>query len=129
MDKTKKLTVCHVNIRGLNECKLASIKASLCETYDIITISETFLSENRSAVDLSLPGYYDIIRKDRPTFGGGVAVYVKNNISFARKVEYEAEGIESIWLVVNTCQGQMLLCSAYRPPNDTQFWDIFLTIT
>jgi len=124
MGNTKKLTVCHVNIRGLNESKLASIEASLCGAYDVITISETFLSDNRNTEDLSLPGYYDIIRKDRPTFGGGVAVYIKNNISFSRKVEYEAEGLESIWLVVNTCQGPMLLCSLYRPPNNNQFWEL-----
>jgi len=125
MVKTKKLNVCHVNIRGLNESKLACIKASLCETYDVITISETFLSENHTTVDLSLPGYYDIIRKDRPTFGGGVAVYVKSNISYSRKVEFECDGLESIWLAINTCDGQILLCTVYRPPNNTQFWDAF----
>ena len=123
-NKLKQLSVCHVNIRGLNEHKLSAIKANLTDQYDIITLSETFLSEN-SKVNLDLPGFHDIIRKDRATFGGGVAVYVKSNLSYMRKVEFESQGIESIWLVLNTCDGPVLLCNVYRLPSKREFWDCF----
>ena len=68
--KLKQLSVCHLNIRGLSDAKLRDIKTCLCDTYDIITLSETFLSTNRSD-SLSLPGYHPILRRDRETFGGG----------------------------------------------------------
>ena len=71
----KNLRICHVNIRGLNDTKLRALKTSLCNDYDIITISETFLSEN-SNVDLSISGFHGILRRDRSTFGGGVAIYI-----------------------------------------------------
>jgi len=122
--RLKQLTVCHVNIRGLNDHKLSAIKANLLDQYDIITLSETFLSNN-SCIDLSIPGFHDIIRKDRASFGGGVAVYVKNNLSYTRAIEYECYGIECIWLKLITCDGTILMCTVYRPPSNRQFWEHF----
>jgi len=122
--KLKNLSACHVNIRGLNEHKVSAIKANLCDNHDIITISETFLSNN-SRDDLCIQGYHDIIRKDRTTFGGGVAVYVKSNLSFVRKHEYECDDIECIWLILNTHDGPILLCTVYRPPSNKNFWEYF----
>ena len=75
-DKLKSLSVCHVNIRGLSDSKLRAIKTSLCGRLDIITLSETFFGP-LSTTDLSLPGYNPIIRRDRPAFGGGIAIYIK----------------------------------------------------
>ena len=69
--KLRKLSVCHSNIRGLSESKLRAIKTCLCDRYDIITLSETFLSCS-SSQDLTLPGFHPIVRRDRDSFGGGV---------------------------------------------------------
>ena len=52
---------------------------------DIITISETFLSPN-SDVCLDIDKYHPIIRRDRYTFGGGVAVYIREDIVYKRHV-------------------------------------------
>ena len=122
--KIKSLTACHINIRGLSPSKLWAIKANLCDTYDIITIPETFLSLT-SRTDLTLPGFHNIIRKDRPTFGGGVAIYIRENISFKRKAQYEDRSLEVIWVEVNKVEGKVLIGTAYRPPNSTYFWEHF----
>ena len=42
--KYKNIKACHVNNRGLNDRRLQVTKISLCNVYDIIIISETFLS-------------------------------------------------------------------------------------
>ena len=52
----KSLKVCHLNIRGLNESKLRSVKTSLSKSFDIITISETFLRKTVLNCDLQLLG-------------------------------------------------------------------------
>lgn len=122
--KLKSLSICHVNIRGLAESKLRSIKTSLCERYDIITISETFLGP-LSSVDLTIPGFNNIIRRDRPTFGGGLAVYIRNTISFKRRVNFDCKDIENLWLEINTLDGKVLICTVYRPPNNCEFWQLF----
>ena len=99
--KLKSLSLCHVNIRGLSDFKLRAMKTSLCEKYDIITMSETFLGPHSTA-DLTLPGYHAILRRDRPTFGGGVAIYIRENIIFKQLHEFSSESLENMWIQVNT---------------------------
>jgi len=94
MVNAKHLTVCHINIRGLNSNSLAAVKANLGCAYDVITLSKTFLSDNTTNVSLDIPEYNKIIWKDRPTFGGGVALYVKSSLSYVRKIEYEHRDLE-----------------------------------
>lgn len=123
-DKLKSLSICHVNIRGLNAPSLRKIKTELCDLYDVITISETFLSPN-STLDLTIPGYHSILRRDRPTLRGGLAIYIKENIGFKRLAQFESDLIEVMWLQLNTVQGKLLLCTAYRPPKYSEFWEPF----
>ena len=120
----KSLTACHINVRGLNECKIRALKTTVCNVYDIITVSETFLSEN-STVDLNLPGYHSVTRRDRLTFGGGVAVYVKDNLVYRRKPEFECINLENLWIEVSSYDGKLLICTVYRPPNSDNFWEQF----
>ena len=121
--KVRKLNVCHCNIRGLNECKMRSIKTSFCNQYDVITLSETFLNST-SSCDLSLQGFHPIIRKDRRTFGGGVAVYIRESLIHKRAIEYEINNeLELLWIELNTIDGKMLIGIAYRPPQDNEFWN------
>ena len=121
--KVKSLSVCHTNIRGLSSSKLRCIRTTLCN-YDVITISETFLSQNNTD-DLRLPGFNTIIRRDRETFGGGVAVYVKEGLVFSRKLQLESSFIENIWLEFSTKSGKILIGTVYRPPSNLEFWEQF----
>lgn len=126
--KTKSLSVCHVNIRSLSRSKLLAIQSSLCNTYDIITLSETHLHAGVCNDVFQLKGFQDIVRRDRDGAGGGVAIYVRENIAYKRLYEFEHPGIEAIWICVHTVQGKILVCSCYRPPNNGEFWQIFDTI-
>ena len=124
--KLKQLSVCHLNIRGLSDAKLRDIKTCLCDTYDIITLSETFLSTNRSD-SLSLPGYHPILRRDRETFGGGVAMFINEDIVYKRMFHLDCPFIENMWVEISTKSGKLLLCTIYRPPNNNDFWDHITT--
>jgi hypothetical protein len=122
--KLKCLSICHANIRGISDAKINAIKTSLCKKFEIITLSETFLSP-QSASDLCLPGYHSILRRDRPTFGGGVAMFIKENIAYKRKCDYECNSLENMWIEVITKEGKLLICTIYRPPNNATFWEQF----
>ena len=124
VQKLVNLSVCHVNIRGLADSKMLALKTSLCNEFDIITISETFLGPH-STVDLTLPGFHNILRRDRPTFGGGLAVFVRECISYKRKVNFDCRLIENMWIEISTAEGKLLLCNVYRPPNNADFWEHF----
>ena len=69
--------------------------------------------------------FEDIIRRDRATLGGGVAVYVKSNIPLKRRWDLEMDSLEFIWLEVMMLQGKLLIGTAYRPPNNKHFWSPF----
>ena len=123
--KVKLLSLCHVNIRSLTRAKLLAIKTSLIEDYDIITLSDTFLHQNIGNYLFAIAGFHDILRRDRDGHGGGVAMYIKNNIAFKRMYEYEVDGVEAIWVSVLTTEGKILICNCYRPPDRNDFWDSF----
>ena len=122
--KLRNLSICHANIRGLNDTKMLAIKTSLCSKFDIITLSETFLSQN-SLADLTLPGYHNVLRRDRPTFGGGLAIFIRDCIVYKRKANLDSQLIENMWVEINTVDGKLLLCNIYRPPSDQNFWENF----
>ena len=74
--------------------------------YDIISISETWLTESASneSSDLYLPNY-TILRKDRQILnsrGGGVAFYVSNNIKAVPRLDLSSDTIELLWLEITT---------------------------
>ena len=80
--------------------------------YDVITISETFLNNNTVNSDLALTGFQEIIRRDRPTFGGGIAVYIREGLAFKRLAESDSKLLEQIWLQLNTVEGKITICVA-----------------
>ena len=115
------LSGCHSNIRGLSESKRRAIKTCLCVRYGTITLSETFFSRS-STQDLTLSSFHPIVRSDRDYFGGGVAVYIKENMMYKGLLEYENDrNLESIWMQLNTLDGKLLLCIVYRAPDSNEF--------
>ena len=128
LKKCRQLNICHSNIRSLSRAKLLAIQTSLSSAFDIITLSETHLSANVTSDVFDLKGFHGIIRKDRNGYGGGVAIYVKENLIYKRQHQYERNDIEAVWIQINSSQGKFLICCAYRPPTDTEFWDRFSSV-
>ncbi len=121
--KCKDLSICHVNIRSLSRSKLLAIQLSLANVYDIITISETHLHQGVGNDVFELKGYHDILRRDRGAQGGGIAIIIKENITFKRMYKYDKPDLEVMWVSINTIGGKILLCCCYRPPDQRDFWD------
>ena len=123
----KKLSICQVNIRSLSRSKLWAVQTSLSNilVYDIITISETHLHPGVNNNVFKLEGYHDIIRRDRDGHGGGVAIYIKDIITYKRIFKYETPDLEALWIEINTIEGKILICCCYRPPDNAEFWNSF----
>lgn len=118
----KFLNICHVNIRSLSRSKLLAIEASLSVVYDVITISETHLHQGVKNDLFVLKGYHDIIRRDRGENGGGIAIFIKENISFKILYKLEKPNLEAMWISLNTIEGKVIICCCYRPPDISDFW-------
>ena len=39
--------------------------------------------------------------------------------------QYEDKTLEQIWIEVDTTEGKIMICTAYRPPNVHHFWETF----
>ena len=71
----------HLNIRSLIK-NIDQLKIYLSNhQHDIIRINETWLDDKINTYEVSLDGY-DLERKDRKRTGGGVAMYIRNSISY-----------------------------------------------
>ena len=100
------VTLCHQNIRSIKgKEKLLHIKTELANNYDIIALSETWLSDGDKTEDYLLKGYQVPHRRDR-SFGvegyGGVMVWVSDKIACKRRKDLEIADIEAMWLEVRT---------------------------
>ena len=66
---------------------------------------------------VEIPGY-DIIRQDRNGSGGGVAIYVRDNIPYIKRDDLLVQGLEAICLEIKKAKCKPFLVTTwYRPPN------------
>ena len=94
----------------------------------VICLVETWLDDSITSDALRIPGFQELQRHDRfprdsgSINHGGVAMFMKNNVSFTRREDLESVGIESIWCTVASKRGNFLLGSIYRP-SPVEFWN------
>ena len=119
------LTICHANIRSLKaKGKFLSIKTELAGKYDIIALSETWLSDVDKSEKFSIPGYQLPLRRDRHQGRvpfGGVLVWVSNKIACKRRLDLESPDLELMWLELRTENKKLYLATAYRSESLTDF--------
>ena len=110
--------VAHINCRSLlATSRLHDIETVLVKyhQFDIIALTETHIDASVSNHQVALPNY-NIYRKDRTRFGGGVAVYCKSSIPSTRRHDLEFPACEMLWLELLIGGRKILLSSCYRPP-------------
>lgn len=118
--KLNDLLIAHLNTRslfsGFDEfCSLVTTY-----DYDIIAVTETWMTDALSSDIVGMNGY-KFIRKDRGkgSRGGGVAFYVKNHINF-KMVTLDVENtdtIENLWIEISIGKFSLMLGVIYRVPN------------
>ena len=123
------ISICHTNIRSLkSKDKMMHINCDLANKYDVIALSETWLSKNDASDNYLISGYQGPIRRDRD-FGqlgyGGVLLWVSNNIACRRRQDLELPDVEALWVELRMFNKTVLLCVIYRAESNTDisFWD------
>ena len=87
--------------------------------FDIIALSETWLTPNIKDTDIMFLNYQSPFRKDRLNNNyGGVIVYVRDNLP-CKRLDLEIQGLECIWLEVKLKRKTVLFGLFYRPPSST----------
>ena len=115
------ISIFHVNIRSLR-FKLATISEEISE-YDIICFTETHLDDCVKDNELQLE-HFQLYRRDRNCFGGGIGVYLSSLLHVTRRKDLESSVYEDMWFEIVLPQKRLLLCTVYRPPNTpVAYWD------
>ena len=99
-------------------------------SYDIIAVTETWLTDNISDSELLEYGY-TIYRRDRQVkIEGGVLLAVKSNISSNRRFDHDGSDLETACIELSRPDSTKLLVTVtYRPPNaDLEFLNSFTVL-
>ena len=125
--KLTSMKIAHSDINGLRN-KIDDISVNLSD-FDVtcICLSETKLNDHIATKKLMIDSYHNPIRKDRNiNNGGGLMVYIKNDIFYKHRPDLENAELENIWLEIRSLKNKYLLCHFYRPLNATSdFWEKF----
>ena len=80
------------------------------------------ITESKLDGEINIDGY-ELVRSDRNRHGGGVACYIRNDISFSVRGNFSSE-IENIFLDILLPKTKPILIGIlYRPPDQSKFFD------
>ncbi|XP_071056476.1 uncharacterized protein [Onthophagus taurus] len=117
-------SVAHLNVRSLLP-KTGDVAELLqSENFDILCVSETWLSPSIDDALVSIDGYC-LYRRDRVGRGGGVAIYARN-VFASKSIAFEMrDSCEQVWIDVRIGSVKCVVGCIYRPPttNNTTFMD------
>ncbi len=131
---SQELTIMHSNMRSIlsDPQKFDDLK-TLASTIqlDVISISESWLKPQTNTSELTFDKFDNtdhIFRNDRRNrVGGGVVVWVKNDLICTRLAKLETQNTESVWISIRTKAKTIIFGAYYRPPrNDTQSLETFM---
>ena len=121
--KPRGLKIIHQNCRGLFK-SLDNFIASFSKQNNIIVaLSETHI-ESQSIYDnnslYEIPGFSFIKRNRSKEKGGGVAMYIPNNVIWDHREDLQNAEIECIWVEICSKMAKSFLIGClYRPPDSS----------
>ena len=84
--------------------------------FDILAINESKIDNVITDNELHITEY-NLIRKDRNRFGGGVVLYICENIPFLERKDLIPDNLEMLCIEVKKPYNKSVLISTwYRPP-------------
>ena len=109
----QKIIIGHININSIRY-KFDILKPMLTEVLDILMVSETKLDDSFPEAQFYIEGFRAPFRLDRNKHGGGILLYVRNNINAILLTDHVfPNNIEAFFteIKVNTCK--WLVCCSY----------------
>lgn len=115
----------HINARSIRH-KMTDLKIIAEKSKaGIIAISESWFDSSITDAEVSMPGY-NLERKDRNTHGGGVCMYIREDLSYNPRSDLDHENLEAIWIDLLLKKTKPILIGCvYRPPDQRNFCELF----
>ena len=112
-----KVILATLNINSIRN-KFSSLTEIISQNIDVLVIQETKIDSSFPEGQFQLPGYKNPYCKDRDSHGGGVLVYVRDDIpSKEVKTFTIGEGTEGMFIELNFRKSKGLLIAAYKLPD------------
>ena len=105
--------ICLHDIKNLKGFKIASLNINSLLRHidelrmtitnlevDVLTINETKIDNYVTDSEIEIPGY-NVIRRDRNRFGGGVVVYIREVHSFCERKDLNLDCLEMICIEIS----------------------------
>ena len=113
-------SVLHVNARSLGNkmTEFTTLLTSLQHKFTVITVTESWVNDT---VLVSIPGYNCHLKPRTTGRGGGVAVYIREDVQYFIRVdldEYQCDQFEFMCVSLQYCNtNNIIVAVVYRPPN------------
>ena len=114
------LSVFYFNIRGLRSKldELISVLDNIAVTPDVLVLTETWLTKDIKKL-YSIPGYnhFGVCRDEKR--GGGISIYISNQIDFILVEEGTIiiENYEILHTLIRLNRAEIRIIAIYRPPS------------
>jgi len=91
----------------------------------VISITESWLDNTVTNAEIHVEGY-NVVRLDRSRHGGGVCVYIRDDIAFSPRQDLHDDRLEALWIdIVIPKTKPITIGTVYRPPKETAFLNNF----
>jgi len=108
-----------LNINSIRN-KFDQLKLSILGNIDILVVTETKLDETFETGNFILDGFSEPFRRDRDSHGGGILIYVRNDIPSKELGDHSLPiDIEGIFVELNFRKSKWLLFGTYHPPSQS----------
>ena len=100
----------------MSQCLRVSDSVSVSKRLHILLISETKIDESFPLAQFLLDGFSRPYRLDRCANGGGILLYVRDDISSCLLTEYKLQdNTECLFIEINIRKKKWLFCCSYNP--------------
>ena len=108
-----RLVLEHININSIRN-KLGILVQQITNNADILMVTKTKSDNSFPQGQLLVPGFGSSYRFDRNCWGGGIMLYVREDIPF-KLLSIENQQIEGCYIEINLRKRKWLLCGTYNP--------------
>ena len=113
-----RLVIGQLNINSIRN-KFQALKAIMSGNLDILVITESKIDDSFPIVQFIMEGYSPPFRLDRNANGGGVLIYVRDDIACRELKKHPPKSnIEGIFLELNLKRSKWLVFGGYNPSKD-----------
>ena len=89
---------------------------------DVISLSETHLRSDNDCKRLKLEGHKFLGNCQKNSAGGGVCIYIKENIVFKKRSDFNKASLENLWIEISIKNAKPIIFGCcYRPPETSNY--------